>query len=394
MRNTQITRPCRTIITALADSSQMNYQRYGAIQAVRASQHRMRIEDLDPHLECNKTRYSLSGNVPTVQFEYDPKQNRGVAGTVIDCTPGAQVSGAVSGTFQMPRTRQLPVTIAAAEWNSICCATDAFFETTHGERLKLKSSAEFYAKMKQLGVIGTIHRAFNKVIDGEFLEPIETDVVASLLAGVGISPTTGSATPINIQAIAPATLSPTTQLQSLANAIARKVNVCRGKWILLTGTGQRAADFFERCGISCCNNQAGLDSAALVQKTSQMFDWYSSTAIDSILGQDAAFLIAPESVAGIFGHNHEDMTAMGKFGLTNYGTVTMANKYCKSEACVNEPDYSDIEFGLRVREQDCYPPSLNIWLDTRYGIWTQPAGFHYSYGPNVGYTGIVRLNFV
>ena len=371
----------------------MNYQRYGAIQAVIAPQHRPRIEDLDPHQECNKDRYSTVGGVPTIQFEYDPKTNNLAGSSIIDCAVGGQAQNALAGQFQMNRKYQLPISIPAGTWNDICCKTDAFFDTVNGERLKLKDDYELVSQLKKLGITGLFERAFNKNIDSSFLTPIETDVLNTLIAGAGINPQTGTAAIVPITAIN-AQGQVTTQLNALMNSIERKINMCNGRWIILTGSGSRAIDYFTRCGISCCNTGQGLDAGAVVQDFSNKVQWYYSTQVDALLGQDAFLLIAPQAVAGVFGSNFEYMNQVGKFGLTHYANMIMSSRYCQSEACVQQPDFTSLEFGLRMQEIDCPAPQVNFWLDTQYGVWTQPAGFNYSYGPYVGYTGIVRGQFL
>ena len=393
MRNVQITRPCRIAISALADSTQMNYQRYGAIQSVIAAQHRPRIDDLDPHQECNRNRYSEVNGVPTLQFEYDPKTNNLAGSSTIDCTVGGQVSSALSGQFQMNRKYQLPVVIPATTWKDICCQTDEFFDAVNGERLKLKDDFELARKLKALGITGLVERAFNKNIDASFLTPIERDVLNTLIAGAGINPQTGTAAVVGITAIN-AQGQVTTQLNSLMNSIERKVNMCNGRWIILTGSGSRAIDYFTRCNISCCNTGQGLDAGAVVQDFSNKVQWYYSTEVDTLLGPDGFLLIAPQSVAGVFGNNFEYMSQTGKFGNTHFASMVMSSKYCQSQACVQQPDFTSLEFGLRMQEIDCPGPQANFWLDTQYGVWTQPAGFTYTYGPYVGYTGIVRGQFV
>ena len=395
MRATQIITPCNPIISVLAGSGK-NYSRYGGIMALLSPSQKELYDDLNPMLECNKNRFQQNAaGQPQMTYQYDPMRSVAVAGNALTCAIGQGPVAALSGTYTVNRIKELGSRLTAQEWTAFCCGAEEFFKKEH-QGVSFDQRIE--TKLAGLEVSGVVKRNIGNRIDFDLLQPIENDVITALVAGVGLNPATGSNAPQNINLIN-AQGQVTENLNIMVQQIQAKMNWCNGKWILLTGTGARVQSYFNRCGISCCNSTQGLDPKAVVAQSASYFEWYRSTSIDSLIGVDGAFLIAPNSATAHFMTNFPEMQGgINSWANTNYGKIYLDGDYCNDQSCVDQPAYAPMEFGVRVRELGCIDgfvrPAMNISLDTQYGIFTKPAGFYYASGPFVNYTGIIRVNFV
>lgn len=393
MKGLQITTPCNPILSVLVGAKK-NYGRYGGISALLSPSQKELNDDLNPKLDCNKNRFQQNAaGQPQVIYNYDPIRSIQVASNAISCATGQPAPQALTGTYTINRPKELGTIITAQEWTKFCCGADDYFKSAYPN---IAFDSKVNAKLANLEVAGVIKRNIGQRIDADLLNPIELDVIAAINTGSGLNPNTLSAAAQNVNLIN-AQGQVTENLNIIAQQIQAKMNLCEGKWILLTGTGSKVQQYMNRCNISCCNTSQGLDANAIVKQTSSYFDWYRSTAIDALLGQDVAFLIAPNSATGHFMGNFDYMNKE-KWGKTSYGNLRVEGSYCDDAACISQAAFTPIEFGVRVRELDCdngyVHPAMNVALDVQYGIFTKPTGFYYATGPYINYTGIVKLQFV
>jgi len=395
MANVNLIPPCVPVIVAV-DGMKQHYGRYGAISAFLSPSQKDFRDQLDPMQACNGTKVSVNslGQV-YVKVQFDPYVEIEAAGNTLTCgIPAPYAQLAIETEYIIDTIKELGITFTAPEWNRICCGVEEFY-------LKNSSNIKFgsvTSLMSQLEVLGQVKRKFASRIDADLLAIIEGDAVSAIIAGTGINPVTGTAAPVTINLInAQGQL--TENLNALAQQIQAKMNYCPGKWILLTGTGSKIGAYFQRCGISCCNTAMGINPEAILAKSSSYFDWYQSNQIDTLVGANSAFLIAPNSIAAHFLENFMELTEHGirQWQNTHYDTIKIDGSYCDADVCVNEADYSSMEFGLRVRELGCIEgyvhPAMAVTLDTKYGFFTKPSGAHYNYGPFKDFTGIIPLTF-
>jgi hypothetical protein len=383
------------LLPVLVDNTRLNWGRNGALSAFKSASQRGLTDAIISALQASCKApgiYNKNGagqvvaTLQTIPYEVD---TTGISDTY-SCPTGGSLSLNYQEVEFLPDTvKQIDLEVTPSDYESLCCGIDEYL-ARNSNMLSFSSVGRELRDAGLGGAFGLLSRNVKAKLEG-VLSQIETDAVNAIVAGVGLNPVTGSNAVQSVK-LTNADGTYREDLNLLMHQMQSKMNACgTGKWILLTGTGTIAMNYFRGCKKTCCNTTAGLSPADIVNETSDNFDWYRSTEIDTLVSPNAAFLIAPDSLAFVQLINNPYSSP----NITE-GTATINGVYCNDDTCIDTEVFTPVTFQTRSYATDCTNgggvfPTVKISIDTKYGFFTTPAGWLYKDAPYDAFTGIVQL---
>lgn len=359
---------------------------FGAMLSLRSQQRREIINSINPKIadEGGRLSHVRVGETPVAKVNMQWRPQRDSAG--------------------LSNTRRNKATTIAQAQDEAGVITDDVTYDIHNEwtekflqtqLMKLEPAAETYLNAVNKGLslnnannamwqgLAEIGERIFETIETSIFKPLNTSVIAALIAGIGLNMVDGT-NALNLPVIALFDEEGRPK-PDLIMYMAEIMRIHDLKFRPIVIGGSMLTRYVTALKLSATQDY-GYDAVKMLAQLG--FEFYYDSTIDGLYGQDQIIITDAGAAALEFLAEHTDVIKAKKVGNTTFTSATISLQGY-------DTDLTTIDMDLRVIESDddAYP-KLYVVPSLRAGIFVRPQGVIKNYGGWASYTGIFGAKLV